>query len=201
MPTVNAVVVDFGLTLCSELYFKELGPEMFERASRIVFGANSEMTTRWMNGLATSRDVAVYLSDFLEISPESIHAALVRGCSDMRFNDAVWSFVGQQREAGRKLALVTGNADIFRDVIVPAHGLDDAFDAIVSSADFKAQLGSKQLMWDRAFETLGSEYGYDGALLVEDTLKEVRLFRELGGRAYHYRDDPAFAQWLDSADL
>jgi FMN phosphatase YigB (HAD superfamily) len=201
MPTLRAVVVDFGFTLSSEHYFKELGPERSEQASQILFGPDCDVTARWMRGLATSREVADYLAGFLEISPEAIHAALVDGCSDMRFNDAVWDFVSRQRDAGRKLALVTTNADIFRDVVVPAQGLDDAFDAIVSSADFKMVLPSKQPMWDRAFESLGPRCGYGSALLVEDTLKEVRLFRALGGRALHYRDDPTFAKWLESADL
>jgi hypothetical protein len=48
---MRAVEVDFGFTLCSELYFKELGPEMLERASHILFGADPEMATRWMSGL------------------------------------------------------------------------------------------------------------------------------------------------------
>ncbi|MAF52420.1 MAG: hypothetical protein CL694_05340 [Chloroflexi bacterium] len=201
MPAIRAIVVDFGFTLCSEHYFNRLGPEMSSRASQILFGPQSEMTGRWMSGLTASRDVAAYLSGFLEISPESIHDALVRGCSDMHFNDAVWSFVKRQRDAGRKLALVTTNADIFSNVVVPAHGLNDAFDVIVNSADYGVRLKSKQPMWDRAFDALGAACGYDGALLVEDTLKEVRLFRELGGQAYHYKGDAAFTAWLESAGL
>ncbi len=201
MPAIRTVVVDFGFTLCSEHYFNRLGPEMSARASKILFGAKSDMTDRWMSGLATSRDVAAYLSGFLDMSADSIHEKLVSGCSDMHFNDAVWSFVKRQHEASRKLALVTTNADIFSDVVVPAHGLNDVFDMIVNSADYGARLESKRPMWDRAFEALGAGHGYDGALLVEDTLKEVRLFRELGGQAYHYKDDASFAAWLESAGL
>ena len=84
MTTVHAVVVDFGFTLCSEHYFNELGPEMSERASQILFGAPSEMTSRWTSGMDTPKEVSVYLSGFLEISPESLHAALVSGSSEMR---------------------------------------------------------------------------------------------------------------------
>ncbi len=199
MSHIRTIVVDFGSTLCSEHYFNQLDPEMAHLASEILSGKKSDLTDRWMSGLTTSMDVCGHLSGLLDISPESIHDALVRGCSDMHFNDAVWSFVKRQHDAGPKLALVTTNADIFTDVIVPAHRLGDTFDAIVNSADYKVRLESKQRMWNDAFESLGAEHGYQSSLLVEDTLKEVRLFRELGGQAYHYSDDEAFAAWLESA--
>ena len=36
MPTTSVAVVDFGITLCSELYFKELDPEMLERVGQVL---------------------------------------------------------------------------------------------------------------------------------------------------------------------
>jgi FMN phosphatase YigB (HAD superfamily) len=116
----------------------------------------------------------------------------------MSFNQAVWNFARTQSAEGRKLALVTGNADIFREVIVPSHGLDREFDSIVSSSDFGVELPSKQPLWDAAFDALGPEFGYANSLLVEDTLREVELFRDLGGAAYQYRNGQEFDDWLNS---
>ena len=69
----------------------------------------------------------------LGLSEDELHSELARGCSRMSFNQSVWNFARIQRAEGRNLALVTGNADIFREVIVPSHGLDREFDSIVTS--------------------------------------------------------------------
>ncbi|MDP6455453.1 MAG: hypothetical protein QF898_19400 [SAR202 cluster bacterium] len=195
------VVIDFGFTLCSDYYFRELGTRYEKRITELVFSRDSEIGRQWMGGLVSSEDVAEYLSNHLDISANDIHSALTRGCTQMSFNKAVWDFARSQRADGRKTALVTVNADIFRDVIVPSHGLDREFDTIVSSSDFGVKLPSKQTLWDTAFEALGAEFGYANSLLIEDTRREVELFRNLGGAAHQYRNDSEFNDWLDSSGL
>ena len=116
----------------------------------------------------------------------------------MSFNQSVWNFARTQRADGRNLALVTGNADIFREVIVPSHGLDREFDSLVSSSNFRVELPSKQPLWDAVFDALRPEFGYANSLLIEDTRREVELFRDLGGSAYQYRTDQEFDDWLNS---
>ena len=86
-----------------------------------------------MGGLISSHEVSKRLFDCLGLSADELHLALARGCSRMSFNQSVWNFARTQRAEGRNLALVTGNADIFREVIVPSHGLDREFDSIVTS--------------------------------------------------------------------
>lgn len=198
---IRAVIIDFGFTLSSDYYFRELGPRYTERITELVFSRDSSISRRWMGGLVTSEDVAEYLSDHLDASAEDIYSALVRGCSRMSFNQAVWDFARDQKAEGRKLALVTVNADIFRDVIVPSHGLDEEFDTIVSSSDFKSESPSKRPLWDAAFDALGPEFRYANSLLIEDTRREVELFRKLGGMAYRYRNDSDFNDWLASSGM
>ena len=198
---IRAVVIDFGFTLSSDYYFRELGSRYTERITELLFSRDSAISRRWMGGLVTSKDVAECLSDHLDASAEDIYSALARGCSRMSFNQAVRDFAMNQKAQGRKLALVTVNADIFKDVIVPSHGLDREFDTIVSSSDFKTELPSKQPLWDAAFDALGPEFGYANSLLIEDTRREIELVRELGGSAYRYRNDPDFIGWLAASGL
>ncbi len=198
---LRAVVIDFGFTLSSDYYFRELGPRFEKRVTELVFSRDSEIGRRWMSGLVSSEVEAEYLSDHLDVSAEDIYSALKQGCSRMSFNQAVWDFARSQKAEGRKTALVTVNADIFSDVIIPSHSLDREFDTIVSSSDFGVELPSKQTLWDAAFEALGSEFGYANSLLIEDTRREVELFRNLGGRAYQYHNDSEFNDWLDSSGL
>ena len=197
-PDIRAVIIDFGFTLSSDYYFRELGLQYTDRIAQFVFSRDSEIGRRWMGGLISSHEVSERLSDCLGLSADEIHSALARGCSRMSFNQSVWNFARTQRADGRKLALVTGNADIFREVIVPSHGLDREFDSIVSSSDFGVELPSKQPLWDAAFDALGPEFGYANSLLIEDTRREVELFRDLGGAAYQYRNDQEFDDWLNS---
>jgi len=200
-PNIRAIVIDFGFTLSSDYYFRELGSQHTERITELVFSRDSEIGRRWMSGLVTSEDVSEFLSDHLDTSAEEIYSALVRGCSRMSFNQAVRDFAKNQKSEGKKLALVTVNADIFRRVIVPSHGLEEEFDTIVSSSNFRAEHPSKQPLWDATFDNLGPEFGYANSLLIEDTRREVELFRKLGGTAYRYRNDSDFDNWIASKQL
>ena len=197
-PDIRAVIIDFGFTLSSDYYFRELGPQYTDRIAQFVFSRDSEIGRRWMGGLISSHEVSERLSDCLGLSANQIQSALARGCSRMSFNQSVWNFARTQRADGRNLALVTGNADIFREVIVPSHGLDREFDSLVSSSNFRVELPSKQPLWDAVFDALRPEFGYANSLLIEDTRREVELFRDLGSAAYQYRNGQEFDDWLNS---
>ena len=192
------MIIDFGFTLSSDYYFRELGLQYTDRIAQFVFSRDSEIGRRWMGGLISSHEVSKRLSDCLGLSADEIHSALARGCSRTSFNQSVWNFARTQRADGGKLALVTGDVDIVGEIIVPSHGLDREFDSIVSSSDFGVELPSKQPLWDAAFDALGPEFGYANSLLIEDTRREVELFRDRGGAAYQYRNDQEFDDWLNS---
>jgi len=150
-PDIRAVIIDFGFTLSSDYYFRELGLQYTDRIAQFVFSRDSEFGRRWMGGLISSHEVSKRLSDCLGLSADEIQSALARGCSRMSFNQSVWNFARTQRADGRNLALVTGNADIFREVIVPSHGLDREFDSIVCCSDFGVELPLKHSSLGRSF--------------------------------------------------
>ena len=195
--TIKCVVFDFGYTLSSDPYFKLIGPSAFKYADDVMSGKTDphHIVEDWMAGLLSSYDVAVYLSKRVGLPPGQIQTALVEGCRQIEFNTAVWEFAQQQHRLGRKTAVVTGNFDVFIEVIVPARGLDNVFDAIVNSSDYG--LLDKESLWPIAFKLLGDGYGYSSSLLIEDTAYEVRRFRELGGAAYQYSTDEALCRWMN----
>ena len=195
---INCVVFDFGGTLSSDPYFKMLGPRALKHVDNMMTGREDpHISQGWATGLLSSRDVANHLSPKTGVEPDVILSALYEGCAQIEFNEAVWNFVLQQRGLERKTPLVTGNFDVFNEVVVPARGLDKVFDAIVNSCDYGT--GDKDELWPIAFDLLGEAYGYSTSLLIEDTSHEVGRFRELGGVAYQYTDDAAFNKWLVSA--
>ena len=107
-PDIRAVIIAFGFRLSSDYCFRESGPQYTDR-------------------------IAQFLFDCLGLSEDELHSELARRSSRMSFNQSVWNFARIQRVEGRKLAVVTGNADIFREVIVPSRGLDREFASIVNS--------------------------------------------------------------------
>jgi hypothetical protein len=118
------------------------------------------------------------------------------GCRKLDFNQDVWDFAIDQLEKGRKTVIVTGNMDVFTQVVVPYHHLADQFDAIINSFDYQEL--DKSILWSKAFELIGDGVGYGQSLLIEDGEKNVMKFRGNGGYAYQYRGDAAFLAWLKS---
>ena len=187
----RCIIFDFAFTLCSDHY----GSEYVDAIGEFVFGKDcKEWSQPWMEGRKTSRDIARYLSSKLLVSPEIILNDLTRSCSNLKFNPSVWDFALKQRKAGRKTAIVTINADIFSNVVVPAHNLENIFDVIVNSADHGEP--RKEVLWQMALDKLDGEYSFGDCLLIDDKANLVQRFRELGGRSYQYTDDDAFAGWL-----
>ena len=194
---IDCIVFDFGGTLSSDPYFKTLGPEGLGVANKLFTGQRDpDIVSDWMVGKLSSEDVAAHMSKILTVEPSEILAALRDGCVDLEFNQAVWDFAVEQHDLGRKTTLVTGNFDVFTDVIVPAHNLGGLFDAIVNSSDYGTY--NKRLLWPIAFELLGGDFGYGNSLLIEDTIEQVQIFRANGGQAHQYVGDEDFCKWLTS---
>lgn len=197
---INSVIFDFDGTLCFGRYYELLGRDALDTIGKLVFGSNSpQWADPWMNGDLNSHDISSYLSKHLPESKEKIQSALHRGCSNMTFNAAVYDFAIQQRQAGRKTALVTANMDVFTEVVVPAHGLDTLFDVVLNTADHRTL--DKTILWRKAFENFGSDYSFSSSLLIEDNPRRVSLFESLGGFAYQYEGDAAFLTWLKEVGL
>lgn len=195
---IRCIVFDFGFTLSSDLYFKVAPPECPNWQALIqqhIFG-NADLVDKWMGGAMTLRDIAMEFAPVVGMAVPRIVNFMELGCKDLDFNEAVLDFAVEQRERGRKTALVTGNMDVFTKIVVPFHNLSDKFDVIVNSFDYRET--DKLVLWPQAFELLGNEVGYGQSLLIEDSEKNVTKFRESAGYAYQYEGDARFLEWLGS---
>jgi hypothetical protein len=196
LTTLCCVVFDFGFTLSSDLYFT-ITPPGFPQWHAVIQGhifAQKPIVHAWMRGELRVIDIAQIVARHSDLPLPVIVETMQRGCMQMTFNPVVWQFATAQRQQQRKTALVTANMDVFTDIVVPAHRLDTVFDVILNTADYGTL--RKELLWDRAFALLGEDIGYHNSLLIEDGAKEPALFRERGGSAYQYYDDPMFRAWL-----
>jgi hypothetical protein len=195
---IKCIVFDFGFTLSSDYYFKISPPdcpEWHEVIQRVIFGDDSIMTP-WLKGELASLDIAGMLTKYIPLDILTILATIEKGCQQLNFNPAVWNFALAQKAAHRKTALVTANMDVFTKVVVPAHGLETVFDAILNTADFHEI--RKEKLWPIAFERLGNGIEFTNSLLIEDGESEPAKFRALGGLAHQYRNDEVFLDWLEA---
>ena len=195
---IRCVVFDFGFTLSSDLYFT-LAPPNYPQwrtiIQEIIFD-QKPIVNAWMRGELTLSDIAAIVGTHIDLPVPVIVETMQQGCRTMRFNPVVWEFACAQRGQGRKTALVTANMDVFTNVVVPAHRLDQVFDVILNTADYHDL--RKERLWDRAFAMLGSGIDYGNSLLIEDGSKEPALFRARGGYAYQYENDDSLHAWLQA---
>jgi FMN phosphatase YigB (HAD superfamily) len=194
---IDCIVFDFGFTLSSDLYFKTAPPECpdwQELIQQNIF-SNNALVDSWMAGAVTIHDIAEELAPIVNMQVPRIVNFMELGCQKLDFNNAVLDFAIRQRQAGRKTAIVTGNMDVFTKIVVPFHHLNDRFDVIINSFDYREI--DKTVLWAKAFELLGNKAGYAKSLLIEDGAKNVRKFREHGGHAYQYENDSRFLSWLE----
>lgn len=182
---LESVLFDFHGTLSCGHYFARLGAETEARISALLFGVHGEdWANPWMAGQRDAREICGLLADHLTLDAADVHCALREGCANMALNPGVLRLAHDCRARGLKIGLVTVNMDVFSEIVVPAHGLDDLFDVIVNSADHGVL--DKEPLWDAAFDALGAARCYGGSLVIDDSLANVERFRELGGTAHHY---------------
>lgn len=193
---ISCIIFDFGFTLSSDLYFNVAPPECpnwQELIQQHIF-SDAALVDRWMSAEVTMHDIAGILAPIVHMDVARIIQFLELGCQKLNFNQAVLDFALRQRAAGMKTVIVTGNMDVFTRVVVPCHHLDQKFDLILNSFDHREI--DKAVLWPKAFAHFGDQFGYTQSLLIEDGEKNVRKFREKGGYAYQYENDPLFLKWL-----
>jgi len=195
---IACIVFDFGFTLSSDLYFNVAPPECPDWQNIIqqnIF-TDDGLVNDWMRGDITLPDIARKLAPAVRMDVSRIVEFLELGCQSLNFNEAVWAFAMEQRRQRKRTAIVTGNMDVFTKIVVPCHDLDERFDVIINSFDYREI--DKSILWARAFELLGGGIGYRQSLLIEDGEGNVAKFRAHGGHAHQYKNDEGFLGWLKS---
>ncbi len=86
--------------------------------------------------------------------------------------------------------------EVFTEIVVPTHRLDQVFDTIVNASNYGE--GRKEVFWPIAFAQLGPDYTYANSLLIEDRRGNVGRFSALGGVAHHYTSDRELLRWLSA---
>jgi FMN phosphatase YigB (HAD superfamily) len=192
---IKAVIFDYGNTVSSAYYFNVKHPDItnwFDLIQSEIFG-DDEFMSRWISGKAKLTNVAGILHEKTNIDEFEILQYLKDGCKKLMENTAVKNFAESLKEKSIPIALVSGNFDVFSEVVVPYHGYDSLFDCIINTSDYGET--DKQKLWPIAFARIGTAIHYGNSLLIEDNIKEIKNFRNKGGYAIQYIDDDQLLPW------
>ena len=194
---IECVIFDFGNTLADEQWMMQSPPDLptWELAYRHgVWNRPKEWGDPWSRGELTAYDVAERMHNVLGISTSRAYQIMLGNSRKLRFYPNVMSFVRTRRQQGLKQAIVTINADIFSDVVVPHYRLDMQFDVIINSCDYGSL--DKVELSKHVFAHYGGGIGFHNTLLIDNSKTHLERFTEHGGKTYLFTNDTQFQEDL-----
>lgn len=191
-PKVKCILWDFGDTLVDESFmFKQPdGLPDWTRAWSVVW---ERLSDGWMRGDVSSDAVSAALADELVVSSDDALALMKTRCRSIEFFELPYRMAISSVIPG---AIVTLNPDIFSEVIDPHYRLSEDFDLIVTS--WEESTLDKGLLCKIALERLEQSFKTGEALLIDNSIENVKAWMSLGGLGYHFLGEAQFAK--DIAD-
>ncbi len=179
---------DFGDTLVDERWM-HAAPAGCPGWTAAWHAVMAEHARGWNVGSIGMPEVFEALADRTGLAPSAVASHARSCCERVAFHPAAWSAA---RERRRPQAIVTVNPDLFAELVVPAHGLDDVFDVLVTSC--AEGTDDKVVLCERALERLGFEGPRSEALLIDNRADLVAAWEATGGAGYTFTGDDRFAR-------
>jgi FMN phosphatase YigB (HAD superfamily) len=196
---IKAVFFDFDGVLCTDRFYTTLLPEYPQVVRWIghnIFG-DEKYCDAWMRGEFTWWEINKLIAAATGMDCELLDEKLADSVRLMQVNQALLQFAEKLKQNGVKVALVTGNMDIFNEITVPEKGLDKVFPLILNSWDYKLMKQDDDgRIFDIAREKLGLP-DLKNTLLIDDSATYCDIFRQKGGQSYQYHDQEAFLAWAE----
>lgn len=197
MQNLSAVFFDFDGVLCTDRFYTTLLPEypqVVRWIGRNIFGAEKYCDS-WMRGELTWWEINKVIAAATGIDCELLDDKLAESVRLMQVNPALLRFAENLKQKGVKIALVTGNMDIFNEITVPEKGLDRVFPLIVNSFDYRMMKQDEDgKLFDIALKKLGLN-SYENVWLIDDSATYCDIFRAKGGNAHQYSNQNDFEKW------
>jgi FMN phosphatase YigB (HAD superfamily) len=193
MPAV--LLWDFGDTLVDERWMRR-APAECPTWEAVWVDVMADHADDWNTGRVRTEEIFGVLADRSGMSAAAVGAHARRCCESIAFNETAWRVA---RERRLPQALVTVNPDLLAAVVVPAYGLDEVFEVIVTSS--AEQTDDKSALCDIALDRLGFTGPRSDALLIDNRLDLVQAWRDLGGAGYWFESDETFRADLPSLGI
>lgn len=193
--TPAVLLWDFGDTMVDERWMRRVPPEC-PTWEAVWMDVMADHADDWNIGRVGADEIFGALADRSGMTAAAVRSHARRCCESIAFNETAWR-VASKRPLPQ--ALVTVNPDLLADVVVPAYGLDDVFDVIVTSSAERTD--DKPALCDIALQRLGFTGSRSDALLIDNRLDLVEAWKELGGAGYWFESDERLRADLSSLGL
>lgn len=193
MSSIQCILFDFGNTLADQWWLMRQ-PDDVPQWSAVyekVISHSEEWTSKWDIGAVTKFQVAAEVARHLSISPERALEIMEENSRSLTFYPNIMRFVKENRKT-RRQAMVTLNADLFSEIVVPHYDLGDLFEIIVNS--FYYGTNDKAKLCEIVFTKMGDGIGFENSMLIDNDPKHLAGFEERGGKTYQFINDEKFAQ-------
>lgn len=195
---IKVVLFDFdGVLSRGRFYEKELLPERADIHNWIqanIFGGKDSVK-KWMRGQINSPDINRVISDSVGIDYETLRVLFEKSVREMVIEEDVLSLARLLKQKGKKVGIVTDNMDVFTQIVVLTHRLNEIFDVIINSADYgivKKEENGK--LFDIALNTLGEKI--EDTLMIDDSASTIELYKQKGGHGFVYKNLPELKSFL-----
>ncbi len=186
LKNIEAIIFDFDGVLCSDRFYNTLPAELQEKIDKDIFKNSPELVNDWMRGKVRSSDINKIIAEMHNISFNYLERELEKSVKKMRLNMPLFNFAKKRRQEGFKIGILTDNMDVFQKIFVPHNKLNDYFDAIISSFDYKMfKMENNGELADLALKKLNVVYSK--TLFIDDKEKIGKIVAAKGGNFYLYK--------------
>jgi FMN phosphatase YigB (HAD superfamily) len=190
MKRIKTVLFDFDGVLCHDRFYEKTlvskYQEVYAWIQANIF-TDHGLVGKWMRGGVTSKDINELVVRNTNVEYETLAALYEESVKRMELDQELLDLAKSFRNSGNKIAIVTGNMDVFSDITVENHSLNEKFDLIVNSADYKLNKDDEN---GKLFDiVMGKLRGnIKTSLLIDDSAKTIKLFKEKGGMGHIYKN-------------
>lgn len=196
----RTILFDFdGVLSFDRFYTSTLKPEHSDVADWInknIFEDDRELVHKWLRGEISAVQMNKDIADRAGIDLGILNQAFKKSVELMTLDEDLLALINEIRKQGIKVGLVTDNMDVFSEITIKNHKLNQKFDVVLNSADYgflkKEQNGR---LLDIALEKLG-ENDISRSLIVDDQPETIKLYEQKGGKGYVYKDFKEFESWI-----
>lgn len=192
----QTILFDFDGVLCHDrFYVQTLLPEythVYEWIQSNIFGTPHE---DWLRGIVNSEKINKIISDATGIEFDVLHKKFLESVRMMKLDERVKALAAELKSSGLKIGLVTDNMDVFSDITIKNHKLDDVFEAIINSADYGIlKKDDNGKLFDIALEKLNVPI--KNTLMIDNSPVVIDLYTKKGGEGFLYHDFEALENFL-----
>ena len=203
MQKISGIFFDFDGVLSKDRFFQTMFgdyPFLKDIILSTIFNSPQKYGDKWMRGEINTENIIKVLSSASKIPETVLKEGLTSSLKAFQIESRLLELAKTFQKKGMKVAMVTNNMDIFNQVTIPYHHLDQYFPIIVNSSDYGCMKHEKDgYLFDIALQKLGTDK-ISEFLLIDDSEKACNSFLSKGGQIYKYTDYESFAGYLNDSN-